>query len=266
MNEIIRGQVKSSAAEVYDEFFLPALFADWPAKVLNAARVNPGSRVLDVACGTGVLTLAAAERVGADGSVIGADINEGMLAVARGKSQTIKWEHAAAEKLPYPDNQFDIVISQFGLMFFEDRLASIQEMMRVLGSGGRMAIAVWDSLENTPGYLATSQLLLRLFGEQAADSLRTPYNLGDIEVLQAVFSKAGVDDIEIQTHSGTARFPSLESWMYTDVQGWTLAGMITDDQFELLLHEAERELSRFVNGDGSVAFDSPAHIVTATKN
>jgi ubiquinone/menaquinone biosynthesis C-methylase UbiE len=83
------GQLTGSAAEVYDEFFVPALFGAWPPRVVDAARIGPGMRVVDVACGTGVLALEAEARVGPAGSVVGIDLNPGMLAVARHKSRRI---------------------------------------------------------------------------------------------------------------------------------------------------------------------------------
>ena len=108
------GQVAVAAAEVYEEFFVPALFAEWPARVLQAAAVQNGDAVLDVACGTGILAREAVKRVGASGSVVGIDINEGMLAVARRKAADISWKAAPAENLPFDARSFDRVVSQFG--------------------------------------------------------------------------------------------------------------------------------------------------------
>ncbi|MBZ0295180.1 MAG: methyltransferase domain-containing protein [Anaerolineae bacterium] len=258
------GQVNRTAAEVYEAFFLPALFEEWSGRVADVAGIQPGQHVLDVACGTGVLARAVAKRVGPAGSVIGLDINEGMLAVAARKAPQIEWRQGRAEALPFDNDQFDAVVSQFALMFFEDRQAAIREMVRVLRPGGQMAVAVWDTLENTPGYAAMVALLQRLFGEEAANGLRAPYNLGDTQQLRALFADSGVD-VELTTREGTARFPSIERWMYTDIKGWVLADMIDDAQFALLLREAEQALAPFVTADGSVAFSAPAHIVTAHK-
>jgi len=264
-NDLQRGQVAHSAAQVYDEFFLPALFLEWPSRVLQAARVEKGQSVLDVACGTGALALAAAERTGEDGYVAGLDINEGMLGVARRKSSTIDWRLGRAEELPFPDNHFDAVASQFGLMFFEDRQQAVREMTRVLKPGGRFAVAVWDSLDHTPGYAAVTDMLKRLFGDEVADALRAPYNLGDKDLLKQVFAGAELAGVAITTYPGTARFPSVESWMFTDIKGWTLANVLDDDQFNRLVREAKQVLAPFVHPDGKVSFDAPAHIVAATK-
>ncbi|MBN2501714.1 MAG: class I SAM-dependent methyltransferase [Anaerolineales bacterium] len=266
MDDITRGQVNDSAAQVYDQFFLPALFKAWPERVLATAGVKLGQDVLDVACGTGVLALAAAEKVGPDGAVIGLDVNAGMLAVARGKASIVEWRRGRAEELPFPDRSFDVVVCQFGLMFFDDRRTAIREMMRVLRPGGRLVVVVWDTLENTPGYLAVTRLLHRLFGDEVAEAIRAPYMLGDKQVLHTLFASVDLAEVGIQTHQGMARFPSLDAWMYTDVKGWTLAGVLDDAQFELLLEEAKTDLGRFVGENGKVTFPAPAHFVRIVKD
>ncbi len=265
MNKIEAGQVSQSAADIYEQFFIPALFSEWPQHVAAAAHIKPGDHVLDVACGTGVLTRYVANGVGKAGAVVGIDINEGMLAVARRKAPHVTWQHGAAEQLPFDDNQFDAVVSQFGLMFFEDQLQALREMFRVLRHGGHLAVAVWSTLDETPGYAAVVELLQRLFGAEAANGIRTPYNLGDKQAVRVLFAEANLNHITIITKTETARFASIKDWMYTDIKGWVLADMIDDDQFALLLREADQVLRPFLTADGSVEFEAPAHIVTAVK-
>ena len=260
-----RGQVTLSAAEIYDDLFLPALFNEWAPRVAKLAHLGPGMRVLDVACGTGVLSLVAAELVKPDGSVVGLDLNTGMLDVAMRKAPQIEWREAPAEAIPFENSTFDAVVSQFGLMFFEEKDRAIREMMRVLRPAGKMAIAVWDSLERVSGYAAITRLTSRLFGDSAAESFRAPYSLGDVQILSAILSDAGISDFRISTLEGKARYPSIKYWMEADIRGWTLSDTLDDAQFELLVAEAETEFSSFLNDDGTVEFDSPAHIVTATK-
>jgi ubiquinone/menaquinone biosynthesis C-methylase UbiE len=259
------GQVTSSAAEVYDEFFLPALFAAWAPRVVAAAALRPGQRVVDVACGTGVLAMEAALATSPGGQVVGVDLNPGMLAVARRKAPDISWLEAPAEALPLEAESFDAALSQFGLMFFEDRQAAIAEMWRVVRPGGRLAIAVWDSLDNTPGYAAVTSLLARLFGDRVAALLESPYSLGDLNALRALIAGASVTDVEVKRMPGKACFPSIRSWMHSDVRGWTLADELDDEQYGRLVAEAEVELRRFVTADGSVRFAHPALIATAQK-
>ena len=175
MSDASTGQVNTDAARVYDEFFLPALFAQWPPRIVARSGMSRAERVLDVACGTGVLARAAAEAVGSGGSVVGVDINEGMLAVASQKAPNIDWRNAPAESLPFANATFDRVVSQFGLMFFQDQVAAAGEMLRVLRPGGRLVVAVWSSLNETPGYAAMAQLLRRLFGAEVASALEAPF-------------------------------------------------------------------------------------------
>ena len=265
MSDIDRGQVSKSAAEIYEEFFLPALFQEWAKPVITAAEIKSGESVLDIACGTGVLARTSLEYVGSTGSVIGLDINEGMLNVAQAKTPAIEWRKGQAEHLPFDDNSFDVVVSQFGLMFFEDKVAALKEMGRVLKSEGRLAVAVWDSLENTPGYAAMTELLRRLFGDETAKGLESPYSLGNKTELDALFSSANIHNIEIKTQMGTAQFASIEAWVHTDIKGWTLADMIDDKQYSFLLAEAKKELAPFITSTGEVKFDAPAHIVVWHK-
>jgi hypothetical protein len=108
-------------------------------------------------------------------------------------------------------------------------------------------------------------LLQRLFGDKIADALRAPFVLGDPKVLSSLFAAGGIADAKIETREGRARFPSIRSWVHTDVKGWTLADLIDDAQYETLQREAAAELRSFVQANGTVEFCSPAHIVTATK-
>ena len=116
MTDHERGRIAADAATVYEEFFVPALFQQWSSRVAEAADIATGDRVLDVACGTGVLARTVAQLVGPSGSVAAIDVNEAMLAVAQQASLEIDWRAARAEALPFPDHDFDAVVSQFGLI------------------------------------------------------------------------------------------------------------------------------------------------------
>ncbi len=266
MDDQERGQVTRTAAQVYEEFFLPALFQQWSGRVADAAKIESGQRVLDVACGTGVLAREISKRVRETGTVVGLDVNEGMLAVAKRQAPHIEWKHGRAEALPFDDASFDAVVSQFGLMFFENRRAALQEMWRVLRPGGSLAVAVWDTLENSTGYAVMTNLLYELFGERAANAMRAPFVLGDMEELRALFADAGISPVQISTHDGTARYPSLDEMIHTEIRGWTLADMLDEAQYAQLLHAARNAMKPYIAPDGSIAFSAPAHIVSATRS
>lgn len=254
-------------AEIYDAHFVPALFAQWGPVVAAEAGVQKGDRVLDVACGTGALTLAAAEIVGPSGSTVGLDANPEMLAVARRKPVQIEWLEGPAEALPLPDDSFDAVVSQFGFMFFGDKPQALREMMRVLKPGGRLAVAVCDAVENSPGYNAFALLLDRLFGKEVADAFRTPFNLGDAGQLHEICNEAGVAGAVVAQRNGKVRFKSIDALVSTErACVWTLGGVLSDEQFERLLKEAETALRPFVIDGGTVEFDMPSLIVRARKS
>jgi SAM-dependent methyltransferase len=223
--------------------------------------------VLDVACGTGVLARTAAERVGPDGSVTGLDINPAMLAVAARHAPEIEWRQGAAEALPFDDESYDAVVSQFGLMFFADRRAALQEMLRVLIPGGRLAVAVFDSLENVPAYATMVAVLERVVGKPAADALRFPFSLGDAEGLKSLFAAAGIAGAVTTTQKAPVRFASVRDMVLADVKGWfPFAGIEVDaPTIEAEVREAEAALAPFLAADGAVAFQVAAHVVTATK-
>jgi len=263
MNEPSRAQVE--AARAYEALMVPALFGEWTKPVLKAAEVSPGQSVLDVACGTGVLARAAAKRAGPKGRVAGVDLSPGMLAVAAEHAPSVEWREGSAEALPFPDDSFDAVVSQFGLMFFADRPQAIREMGRVLRPDGLMAVAVWDCLENTPAYAMEVALLERMAGSAAADALRAPFTLGDPEALEALFEEAGAESPEVETRIGTARFPSVQAMVEADLRGWLpLMGVHLDEaRIQDIVAAAEQMLAPFVEPSGKLVFDSPAHIVSA---
>jgi SAM-dependent methyltransferase len=255
-----------SPAEVYENLFVPALLGQWSRVMADIVDLKPGQHVLDVATGTGVLAIEAARRVGDKGAVTGADPNPAMLEVARRKSRDVKWVEAKGESLPFPDNAFDAVVSQFGLMFFDDKVGGLREMMRVLKSGGKMAVAVWDSIEHSPGYAALNESIEQLFGEEVASAYRAPFTLGDPQKLTGLCDEAGIASAEITKHDGAVTFESIEAMVYAEQMcTWSLGGLLNEEQFRQLLGEAERVLQPFVKEKGQVRFDVPVLVIFAAK-
>lgn len=164
MAEPERWQVSTDAAEVYESCFVPAIFGAWAGPVTDAAGIRRGDKALDVGCGTGVLTREALRRVGQEGQVVGLDLNEGMLAVAARTEPNVEWRLGGAASLPFEDASFDVVVSQFALMYFPDRVASLREMWRTLAPGGRLAVASWAPIDHARGYEILVDIAVRNAG------------------------------------------------------------------------------------------------------
>jgi ubiquinone/menaquinone biosynthesis C-methylase UbiE len=257
------GQVSTAAAEVYEQFFVPALFGQFAAPMLDAVAVGDGDRLLDVGAGTGVVARAALNRVGTRGSVVAVDPNQGMLTVAKRIAPNIDVRRGSAEQLPVGGSEIDCVTCQFALMFFADRRCAVEEMRRVMRSGGRVAVATWASVDESPGYAAMVELLAEEIGDWAAEAVRTPFCLGSREDLGDVLRQS-FEDVTVVRHDGQARFPSLENWLYTEIRGWTLAEHLDDEHYQRLRRAAAARFGQFVTSDGSVRFAVPALIASAS--
>lgn len=256
------------AARAYEGLFVDALFGQWPPMVAESARIGPGQRVLDVACGTGVLARDAAARTGPTGYVAGVDPGPGMLAIARELAPNVDWRQGVAESLPFADGSFDAVGCQFGLMFFSERRRALGEMLRVLRPHGHLVVVTWDAVENIPAYADEVALLERVAGSRAAAALRAPFVLGDRDKLAGLVLAAGGAAVSVTTHRGTARFPSVRVMVEADLRGWLpVMGVALDEPaIDRVLRDAESVLGEYVKPDGRVEFQVQAHFVTATKS
>lgn len=260
-------QAQIDAALAYEAVFVPALLGQWVSRVADAAHMEPGQRVLDVACGTGVLAREVVLRIGSAGHVVGVDPNQGMLAVARQIAPDVEWREGVAESLPFADQSFDAVVSQFGLMFFTDRRKALREMLRVLTPTGRLVVAVWDSIDSMAAFSSEVALLERIAGRQAADALRAPFVLGNRDELSTLFSEADATNVEIATHEGTARFSSIRTLVEADLRGWlpVMGVTLSEDKIDHVLREAEHDLSSYTTPDGRTEFRLSTHLVTVKK-
>jgi SAM-dependent methyltransferase len=265
MTEHESWQVSGDAAEVYERCFVPAIFSRWASQVADAAKISSGDRVLDVGCGTGVLARAAADRVAPDGQVTGLDLNAGMLAVARRLRPHIDWRQGDATDLSFADGSYDVVMSQFALMYFADRAAAVKEMVRVLRLGGRLAIAVWGPFERATGYVILTEIAQRRCGRAAADVLTAPFALGDEDKLLDLFKAAGIDEVGAELRDGTMAFPTIEAFVETEVKGSPLEALLDEEGYRGLMGEAREKLQQFRADSGEVIMPMDAFIITARK-
>ncbi len=198
----------SNPAETYEREMVPVLFEPWALKLLDFAAPVAGARILDIACGTGIVARRAARLAGRDAKVTGIDLNPKMVAVARAAAEregaTIAWHEGDARSLSFDDGAFDIAFCQQGLQFVPDRVRAVAEMARVLKPGGRLVLALWHGLDRHPLFAAMNDVIHRHFGEPL---LAIPFSLGDPEAIRALLDTGGFRDIEFAEHSMDARFP-----------------------------------------------------------
>ncbi|MGH9244492.1 MAG: methyltransferase domain-containing protein [Acidimicrobiales bacterium] len=244
-------QISAEQAEIYETTFVPAVFAQWAPLLLDAAGVEPGQTVLDVACGTGILARTAADRVGATGNVIGVDLNEGMLTVARRVRPDLEWRQGDAADLPFPDDTFDAVLCQSSMMFFPDATGALREMARVCKPAGTVGVQVYSSLQAQPAYGPWIDMVAQHAGPDAVSLLGTYWVHGDLDVLRTRFETAGLEITAIDTTLGTARFGSIEEMVRTEVESTPLVDRISDDVYRRIRDESSRVLGQFQTESGA---------------
>jgi ubiquinone/menaquinone biosynthesis C-methylase UbiE len=206
----------SVAAERYERDLVPALFEPWADVLVDIARLRPGERVLDLACGTGVVVRAAARRVTPDRHLCGLDVNEDMLALARRAGPDIEWRRAEATCTGLPDASFDVAFCQQGLQFFPDPLAGLRELRRVLVPGGRAVIATWCAADHgDAGYTPIADALQRHRPHDATPLgfITAIFGLSNGTELAQLVEAAGFDDVAVERRTATVRFPSAAAWV-----------------------------------------------------
>lgn len=262
-------QLAGNAAQAYQDHLVPVIFEPMAAALVAAAGVSPGDRVLDVACGTGVVARAAAQAVGGDGEVVGIDRNPDMLTVARDVASAtgvpVRFEQAEAESLPFEDATFDVVLCQQALQFVTDRTQVLTEMRRVTRPDGRVGFAVLRSLEHHRVYREFVAALGRHAGPDAADMLASPFALGDGEQLRRDALTAGLDDVEVRIVVGHERFPSVEDMVWQEAASSPLAASLAtlDAAAQAaLVADLEQALAGHLD-DAGVVFPNETHLVTA---
>jgi ubiquinone/menaquinone biosynthesis C-methylase UbiE len=252
---------------------VPGLFAPWASRVIESANPQPGERVLDVACGTGIVARNVAPRVGSQGSVVGLDLSPDMIDVARAAPETdglaVEWRAGPAERLPFPDGSFDLVLCQFGLMFFTDRHAALSEMHRVLRPDGRAVLSVWQGLDRHPFYQTLHDVSSRRLGKSSVGAV---FSLGDSDELRRLLTDAGFQNVEIERVSITARYSNPAEFLAWEMdvdpaEAPALQNLDVESRQAILAtlnEDMQTALGEVMQGD-EVVMPSHAHIARAER-
>ena len=262
------GACGASPPENYERFFVPAIGAPLAADLVRSAALREGERVLDVACGTGVVTRLASERVGASGAVAGLDVNPGMLAVARAATpdgMSIEWHEANAEAMPLPDASFDVALCQMGLQFMPDKQAALREMRRVLVDDGRLALSVPGPMPRI--FAIMREAIARHIGVQAAGFVGQVFSLHDAEEIGRLVDGAGFHDVAVRAEAMSLRLPAPEAFLWQYVHGTPLAGAVAqvdDAGRDALEREVVAGWQAFVE-EGALVLDVRVSVATGSK-
>lgn len=238
------------------EKYLASAFAMWTPEMFDMVALSGDDRLLDVACGTGIVARLAAARRSGETRIAGVDADAGMLETARAVSTdvrpAIEWHQADASDLPFDDASFDVALCQQGLQFMPDRPAAIREMHRVLGPGGRVGIAVWRPIGYTPGEARLADALGRQVGAEAEAMLHAPFVLGDPDELRGLLRNADFVDVRIRYVTRTPRYPSAAEFVRREVVSW-LAGAVgefADDTRDALVADVAECVREYTDDEG----------------
>ncbi|GAB3022038.1 class I SAM-dependent methyltransferase [Natronobiforma cellulositropha] len=265
-------QLTQSAPEAYEQYLIPPMFAPWADRLVETSAAHEGDRVLDVACGTGIVARRVATEVGTSGSVVGLDINEGMLAVAAeaaaDSQPPIEWRQADATDLPFADARFDVVCCQQALQFFDDPGAALEEMRRVLTPSGRLAASVWRPLEYHPAYVVLADALERHIGEDAGAMMRSPFPSWEQADLRTLALDGGFDDVSVTIEIGSVRYPSVEEFVRREAASSPLADRLAASDRETrdeLVQDVATALDTYTDDDGIVS-PMESYVCTAERS
>ena len=265
----IDSRFAGSIPGLYNRYLVPLLFEPYAEEVARRAQVFQPGHVLETAAGTGIVT-AALHQALPDANIVATDLNPDMLEVAeqRVRSDKVSFEPADAQDLRFADETFDLVVCQFGVMFFPDKVRGNAEARRVLRDGGRYVTVIWDSVERNPGSMLLSDAVAALFPEDPPRFLdRTPFGYSDPAQIEHDLIAAGFTDIEFETVPKHSRSGSAREVAIGMCCGSPLRSEIEERDPAKLDAAIDAAGAALMPWEGVMGFDAPmsAHIMVATK-
>ncbi len=262
-------EIDTTAAEAYEAHIVPAIFRPWAEVVVGLAAPKPGEHVLDVACGTGIGARIAAEAVAPNGKVVGLDIDQGMVEIARRSAvqsgAATEWHCGSAIEMPFADETFDLCLCLQGLQFFPDRAQGFSELRRVLRPTGRLVASIWWPIEHNKGHHALAQALERQNVDAAA--AKRPFSFGEAEEIKDMAGWAGFPAVEIQTEERLSRFPSVEGFIDSLASGAPSTrhalAQLPDEGRQDFVKDVREILEPYVK-ENELNFPMRTHVVIAT--
>jgi ubiquinone/menaquinone biosynthesis C-methylase UbiE len=267
MTETEQWQLTMKAAEMYEHCPAQYILGPWAPLLVETARPAVGERVLDVACGTGVVARAAARRVGRSGRVVGIDLNPGMIAVAQSlpaiDGAPIEWLERSALDLGLDDASFDVVLCQQGLQFFPDKAVALKEMRRVLAGNGRLALSVWNivNVYNTAVSVALAKFVDSDIAARFNASRKTP----TADELRQLVTEAGFSDVEVSISRINVHLPRIDKFVLDHLAATPVASAVASTDTETrkqIGSSVMQQLQSYIDGDG-ITYPDETRVLTA---
>jgi ubiquinone/menaquinone biosynthesis C-methylase UbiE len=256
-----------SIPKLYDEYLVPLIFESYASDLAGRVAALFPKAVLEIAAGTGVVTRALARNLAGDFRYVVTDLNQPMLdhaAERQGPDDRIVWQQANALELPFDAGTFDVVLCQFGVMFFPDRMAGYREARRALKDGGSLLFNVWDRIEENEFADVATKAAAEVFPDDPPRFLaRTPHGYNDVDVIREEVEAAGFSDVSIETVEATSTAPSPRHPAVAYTQGTPLRNEIEERDASLLEEVTDKAAAAIAHrhGHGSVSGKIQGHVV-----
>jgi SAM-dependent methyltransferase len=258
-------------ALLYERYLVPLIFEPYAVDIAaRVARHHP-TQILEIAAGTGVVTRQLARALPAQVAIVATDLNQPMLdqAASRGTSRPVHWQQADAMQLPFPDQSFDVVVCQFGVMFFPDKPHAFAEARRVLRPGGVFLFNVWDSIDQNEFAASVTQALAVVFADDPPRFLaRVPHGYHDAAIIARDLANGGFTQTpEFDTLAAQSRADSPEVPAFAYCQGTPLRNEIEQRRAASLSQATAAATAAIAHrfGPGAVDGKIQAHIIAVKR-
>jgi len=258
----------SNICDLYDKHLGAVLFEPYAKDLAKhiAGKVSEGA-ILEMACGTGILTELLRTHLNDDIALTATDISQSMLDYAQGKLdklENVEWHRADMANLPFKDETFTAAVCQFGLMFVENKHQAFKEIHRVLTQGGTLTFSVWDSLENNPPIQIAHEIVEKLFVENPPQFFKEPYAYHDIDAIKEVLMSSGFENIEIEILQLEACSDSVDSFAVGLIEGSPILDEIQERGTTTSTKFIIDKLSTALHQHGGSPFSSTTQAIIVT--
>lgn len=252
-----------SIPEFYDSCLGPAWFDTFAADLAQRLPAKPPGDVLELACGTGIVTRRLRERLDPTRRLVASDLSKAMLDFARSKlidRKGIEWREADAAKLPFGDGEFGAVVCAFGIMFVPDKRAVMREARRVLKTGGILLFNVWDRIEQNPHAAVSAEVIEQLFPGDEEIRFRLPFEMHDLALLRKLLAEARFQETRIEKKQIQVRGVSARNIAIGQVRG-TPRSLLIEKRGVSLDEVVERVTAALAKVGGADPYSAPANAV-----